>query len=344
MVALFHSFHFLPIDGLRIYSLTLANSLNFSTDAFLMRLVLVPLNGAAAVSLFFVLSGFVLALSLRRSSKAGVGKAFDFAMRRFLRIYPTLAINVLILAAAIASLSTFVPSLGTAAFSSVQITKNLLLQDFDVNGATWSLMVELAAIPFLLAGDLIIRLYGISGIVFLTLLGIVVLFSPNLVAHALIGDFVFMFFAGMLVAEFLSRRSMALTRRTAITTAITAVALMLCARYVLGYGSKWSILLEGLSSAALISALLFGPRFWLHDVLSGRLLRFLGRISYSFYLYHPLALAVLVPLMTVLVGAVWTLDHPFLFSAAIAISTLALSIPLGYASYKWIERSMIRPQ
>jgi peptidoglycan/LPS O-acetylase OafA/YrhL len=71
-VALFHSFHLLPVDGIRVYDRTLWSV--SSADGLLMRLIMIPFNGGAAVSLFFVLSGFVLALSLRRDDRAFASK------------------------------------------------------------------------------------------------------------------------------------------------------------------------------------------------------------------------------------------------------------------------------
>jgi peptidoglycan/LPS O-acetylase OafA/YrhL len=71
-------------------------------------------------------------------------------------------------------------------------------------------------------------------------------------------------------------------------------------------------------------------------------LRFLGRTSYSFYLYHPLALGVFVPTLTLMASPSWLQAHPFLGSAAIAITTVGATILLGYGSYVWTEKPMIR--
>ena len=106
-VALFHSFHLLPVDGVRVYDRTLWNIP--STDGLLMRLIMIPFNGGAGVSLFFVLSGFVLALSLYRDDRQAAAKAGSFFARRIFRIYPTLAINIVLIAVVIAAIATYVP-------------------------------------------------------------------------------------------------------------------------------------------------------------------------------------------------------------------------------------------
>ena len=339
-VALFHSFHLLPVDGIRVYDRTLWNVPSF--DGLLMRLIMIPFNGGAAVSLFFVLSGFVLALSLRRDNRTLAWKASAFVSRRFFRIYPTLAINVGLFAVVIVVIATYFPLIPVSPLLPSQVVTNLLLKDFPVNGATWSLMIELVAIPFLFFGYCIARRWGVSGLVMLILLSIVTLFSPKLAFRTLIGDFVFMFFIGMLVAEIWMRKLLSLNKKTARIGIIAAIAVMLSARFVFGYWSKWSLLFEGFASAALIAALVLGPRFALHDVLEMKPLRFLGRISYSYYLYHPLALGVFVPTLTILVSPSWLQAHPFLGSAAIAITTVGATISLGYASFVLTEKPMIR--
>jgi peptidoglycan/LPS O-acetylase OafA/YrhL len=339
-VALFHSFHILPVDGALVYNSTIWNVA--STDSLLMRLIMIPFNGGAAVSLFFVLSGFVLALSLRRDERALGSKAKGFALRRFVRIYPTLAINVVLFAAVIAMFASYLPAVPFTPFLPGQVVTNLLLLDFPVNGATWSLMIELVAIPFVFIGHCVVRRWGLFGLAVLVLVSVMVLFSPGLSFRMLIGDFVFMFLFGMLAAEIWQRKLISLSRTAAMAGVVAAIVMMLCARFLLGYLSKWSYLFEGLGSATLIAALVLGPRLAVHDVLERKPLRFLGRISYSFYLYHPVALALLLPVLTVVASPGWLQQHPFLGSAALAIPTVPAAILFGYVSFVLIEKPMMR--
>ena len=215
-----------------------------------MRLIMIPFNGGAAVSLFFVLSGFVLALSLKRDDRALGWKSWGFASRRFLRIYPPLAINIVLFAVTILAIATYVSVVPVSPPSSSQVLTNLLLTDFPVNPATWSLMIELVAIPFLFFGHCVARRWGIAGLVVLVVFGIITLFAKELLFRMLIAEFVFMFFLGMLVAEIWMSRLLALNRRRARSCLVAAVTVMLSARFILGYGSKWSLLFEGFASAA----------------------------------------------------------------------------------------------
>jgi peptidoglycan/LPS O-acetylase OafA/YrhL len=338
-VALFHSFHVIPVDGSHVYSNTLWNVPTMS--GLLMRLIMVPFNGGAAVSLFFVLSGFVLALSLKRDDRSGAPKAWGFASRRFFRIYPPLAINVVLFTLVIWAITAWFPVISVQPLSISQLVTNLLLTDYPVNGATWSLMIELVAIPFLLVGHYVARRWGATGLMALVGLGLVTLFLPRLMAGKLISQFAFMFFLGMLVAEIWLSRSAALNKTTATIWLIAAITVMLTARFLVGYGSRWSLLLEGFASAALIAALVLGPRLAIHDVLERAPLRFLGRISYSYYLYHPLALGVFFPILILVSPSGW-LDHPFPAGTALAVSTAGAAVFLGYGSFILTEKPMIK--
>src|ERR1700722_17245824 len=126
-VALYHSFHLIPILGVRVYDHRLWDVP--SAQALLIRLIMVLFNGSAAVSLFFVLSGFVLALSLRRDKLSLPVKGWAFLLRRFIRIYPSLAINILLIFVAVAVIGPYLPGLALPQFSALQLRDNLLLQD-----------------------------------------------------------------------------------------------------------------------------------------------------------------------------------------------------------------------
>jgi peptidoglycan/LPS O-acetylase OafA/YrhL len=340
-VALFHSFHLLPVDSVRVYNRTIWNVP--SADGLLMRLTMVLFNAGAAVSLFFVLSGFVLALSLHRDERRQVGaKASSFFVRRIFRIYPALAINLLLFAVVITAIATFFPAVSVSIVSLAQVVSNLLLTDWSVNGVTWSLMIEIVAIPFIFFGHCVSRRWGIRGLTILVVLGVVTLFAPELLFRKLIASFVFMFFLGMLAAEIGIRKLVLLNERTAKISLVAGLTLMLTARFFLGYGSKWSLLFEGFGATVLVAILALGPRLAVHTILETKALRFLGRISYSYFLYHPLMLAVFAPILILIASPPWLDIHPFLGSAVIAIVTVAVTIPLGYVSYLLIEKPMIR--
>ena len=92
------------------------------------------MNGQTAVVIFFILSGAVLFDSLRREQGSPLVISTKFLVRRFFRIYPPLF--VCLLACWIAFYFTGTPR------SANQLFQNLVLYDFPINGATWTLNVE----------------------------------------------------------------------------------------------------------------------------------------------------------------------------------------------------------
>jgi peptidoglycan/LPS O-acetylase OafA/YrhL len=326
-----------------------------SNEELLGRLISVAFNGHLAVSLFFVLSGFVLALSLRRDDRSFPRQAGAFVSRRVFRIYPALVINLLATLAIIAALASAFPMIGYSSFTLGQLAENLLLYNFSVNGATWTLLIELLAVPLLLISYLLALWFGISGMLTLAVATIVILFNPGLVRRLLPGDSSFMYFVrtfivdyqfmfifGMLVAELPMRDQL---RKESLAVKIAAVAslvAMLGARFLLGYSSRWSLLIEGAAAAAVTGLLAYGPRLAVHNLLEWHPIRFLGRISYSFYLYHATALALLVPATGWYMTTPWLNARPFLATLIIATTATVVTTPLAWLSYKLVERPMMQ--
>ncbi len=81
MVAIGHSFLVLEMSG-PLWRLVKASFIVF--------------NGRAAVTLFFVMSGYVLGLSLKRSREPFWRGTLTFMFRRFFRIYPALIVTTLV--------------------------------------------------------------------------------------------------------------------------------------------------------------------------------------------------------------------------------------------------------
>jgi peptidoglycan/LPS O-acetylase OafA/YrhL len=70
-------------------------------------------------------------------------------------------------------------------------------------------------------------------------------------------------------------------------------------------------------------------------------MRFLGRVSYSFYVYHYLVLGFLIQGATRLFDATTLTREPLLPQIAITLLTIVLTLPLSAISYRWVEQPMI---
>ena len=101
------------------------------------------------------------------------------------------------------------------------------------------------------------------------------------------------------------------------------------------------ILMECLSAATLIGLITWHPATNLFKPLDLAPVRFYGRISYSFYLLHPLgilfALRILEPLT--LNARVLPLSITIIF---VTLVSILFTTPLAYLSWRFIETPCIR--
>lgn len=117
---------------------------------------------------------------------------------------------------------------------------------------------------------------------------------------------------------------------------------MLSARFLLGYAARGALITEAVGAMVIVAVLAYGPRLAVHSIFETAPLRFLGRTSYSFYLYHPLALGAGMAVLTALATRHVMEAHPFVWSAIIAVTTISFTIPLAWASFTWVEKPMVR--
>ena len=149
-VAIFHALPLIGGDrinailGLRIWMIE-------DTTTGVFRLLTVVFNGNAAVSLFFVVSGFVLALALERERPQLVVTAAVFVVHRTARIMPALAVNLSFIMLAWTALVFLMPSVFQSTPGVEDYLANLLLLRFPLNGVSWTLQIEFTAIPIIIA-------------------------------------------------------------------------------------------------------------------------------------------------------------------------------------------------
>ena len=326
-----------------------------TADELTRRIILAVFNGNAAVSLFFVLSGFVLALSLCRDERDAPAKAGAFTARRFLRIYPALAVNLLLTVVVLLAMQELFPSLAVRAPASSDLAENLVLVDYKVNGPTWTMLVELMAIPLLLVSHFATQKFGLRGLLVILALCIAGLFVGDRVVvpllhpagpftaivRAYLVDFQFMFVLGMVIAGW-HARGIRIDARLARAGFWVAILLLLSARALLGFTAHSALLIEGIAAGAIVAILVANQRTAVHTALEHRPVRFLGRISYSFYLYHASALAFVSPVLIAWMTFPWMHGNVYSAAAMTAIAAIVVTVPLAWISYILIERPSMR--
>jgi peptidoglycan/LPS O-acetylase OafA/YrhL len=306
---------------------------------FLLRTSVHLTDGLQAVSLFFVLSGFVLTLALSRGGTEPALLSCRFAIARLFRIYPAVIASVAVFAVALLVTGSQ-PRLTLG-----RVVADMLLLDTSLNGVMWSLQLEVLAMPLILTVYLVRLRWSRQAV------HVVAILALLLVALSFTGSWTrllapfgpplgpsYAFLFGVLIADAGPRIAPMLTTRRATLAATAAIALFFAARPVLGPASNWRMIANAYGAAALILIVSYGPQIRLLSVLDTRVLRFLGRVSYSFYLLHPLTLIALSQVSAVLVFLL-DLGVPELVLAPtlLAIST-AIAAALAGISYAHVER------
>jgi exopolysaccharide production protein ExoZ len=142
--------------------------------------------GASAVTLFFVISGFVLATSLDNDASP-----VKFISARAFRIYPA---HMFI----IAVWFMFEPLLiFSSAPSASDLIQNLSLafppSYVPMNGPTWSLRVEIAAVPIILLAWFLRANFGVRSLIALATFLSIASFARGLYFEDMIGRYLFVF-------------------------------------------------------------------------------------------------------------------------------------------------------
>jgi peptidoglycan/LPS O-acetylase OafA/YrhL len=340
-VAVAHSFRVFPAEGAQ------GVAMNWIDRVF---------NGNAAVTLFFVLSGYVLGMSLRHAGIFSARLMGTFGVRRFLRIYPVFLFSTLVVVGCVWSSTRWNWPL-PAWFSSGKgfesdvlqpghspgvstIISNLLLWNPSLNPVTWTLGIELRC------SLLLPLLHWWSGVLsrrgrVLLLLALVfaacipkwclVLGSARTealvsVLHNAFSGTLFLFYLGYLLPEIGPALFARVNKSAAGRWALTWAALVI----FLGAdrcGDELRIL-QGASAAWIVGSLLYGTGQRAHRWLDLPWARFYGRISYSFYLWHELVLIVTARILTHYVPTLALARWPLIFGG-LALSLRVLS-PLDW--------------
>ncbi|MDI1291839.1 MAG: acyltransferase [Methylobacter sp.] len=331
MVALFHSMG--------------AVLLTTPVDHWLKQASTVLGNGGTGVTIFFVLSGHVLGLSMVAINIHPLRYWPIFMLRRVLRIYPAMLVCLGVCAALLAwvyNTPAKFPAASSAYYEYWQygvnwtlFYKNILLIENYINPVTWTLQVEILgamAFPFLYA---IKSRYPVAS---LFLLGAWLLYfvTTPLYVNARTG-FLYMFLAGLYVTDV--SRWLYLRLPPNMTGKIAIISGLGCCtgHLILPETTPWGWILESAFALIMLAALNAFPNRLRIPGLDRREVRFLGKVSYSFYLWHFPVLYIVTTEMFRLMDSETLLAHPVLFQWVLFSITSLLTLPIASLSYKWVE-------
>lgn len=297
------------------------------------KLLLIPFNGKSSVILFFILSGLVLRGSLERlGGQAMWQAAAAFTLRRIARIYPAVIVCML----AFFALSWACRWAGARTFplfAPWQLLDNATLYYAAMHGPSWSVQVEICAVPFLLLAEVLRRGLGATGLLLALIYALVAIEYPVLVLRLpALWPYLFAFYAGMLMGEPAVGKA---TARLHPASGPIALLLFLVARHITARAA-----VSGLVAQVAAGALLVACVAYRRDALAAFLTRpvslFLGRISYSFYLLNVIALYSCWAVVEAWVPA--PSAHALAWGVLTGVVSVLLTIPAAALSERWVER------
>ena len=283
--------------------------------------------GKIGVVVFFILSGFVIPYSIKDYSKETI---FKFILARFFRLYPVYWISVI---------------LGAILFEKpilVTVVNFTMLQQFfgvqNVLGLYWTLQIELIFYFFVVILIYVRKLKNIKVLFFLSVFFLIIasilsyfrmVFMIKL-PLALLLALSLMFFGSYFRVYALREKKMELAKTYFVRYSIVFFVLIPIISRLgydidFGHNENWLKYVISYYSSYIIFIICALFRY------TYNLLEFLGKISYSLYLFHPLVLYVLTP---VCIGYGFS-SYTTLFVNIVVV------VLLSYGLYYFVEKRMV---
>jgi peptidoglycan/LPS O-acetylase OafA/YrhL len=338
MVALFHIGLTPYIDAMGRQTRLIAGAGRTVEDSWGDQAFRILGNGPGAVIFFFVLSGFVLTKVLENGPPDLGRSTWQFLSGRVFRIYPAV-ISTLTIFWVLFFVGGFA-LISSDEFSLVNLLLNILLIRKGIDSVMWSLQLEMIAAPMILLIYFAWLRLGARAVLtpYFILLALSFTSVWNHLIEPSFGQ-IYAFLCGM--AAFLyGRQIVGGLRRPGVWLAVAMIGFAFT-RAVVGWSSYWTILLETIFGAATVAILAFGP-FQKSDSVALNVARFFGRISFSFYLLHPITLLPQRWVGDPLAAAVNAGFHPLMLCAVLFICSVLFTTPLAWLQYHLIERPFIR--
>ena len=307
---------------------------------FLNKLSKYIFDGRTGVCIFFVLSGLVLGLSLKRMTSITFSGYAYFLWRRVCRLFPayficTIPYLILYLYITLSSSNAqqpagwfyFYKKLNLGAF---ELFKNFCFLNQSLNMVTWTLKVEMQAALFIPLMHIISYIYG--GKFRIPLLLILVTLSFLSTGHTRI--YLYLFYLGYLT-PFVLLKLKEISEIPAMSSILFLFgALLLVISHNMGktgFEEHVAILLIAFGSSALLLSVLYSPETKLLSWLDLGIFRHLGKVSYSFYLLHLLCLDFTLRMIP-----------RTLFPFAIFVISTTACVLLATLSFRYVESNGIR--
>lgn len=306
---------------------------NLGGNDIWIKVVLFVLNGNNAVLLFFVLSGFVLRLSLDRSSGSAPTIILNFTIRRVCRLYPAMFFCIFCYFV-LSKVYQFAGWPGVTPPDAWKAFLNATLTEITWHGPSRTIQAEMLAVPFLLVTFFANRAFGFAGLLCCLAYSVFAFDAPALAGYAPnMNAWLSSFILGMVVAD---KRVLPIFENISGSGIAALLAAFICLRMFTNANTASSTLGQIVLCAALVGAAYkASPDSLFVKVLNLPCVQFLGRISYSLYLINVLFLLIAwsVTDQTHLYAT-----HSLLTGMCIGAVVLFASLPLSVLSERAFER------
>ena len=300
------------------------------------RLGLALMPGHAALMIFFVVSGFVLRVSLGYGPQNVSAAAAKFFLSRIFRIYPVV-IFALLLTVVLAKCQILAPGPVFATLTMRQFVANLLLLDTSINGALWALQVELLMAPLIVSLYFLERCCGPRAILGLALVATGLAFKSGWAIWPPLSANLFAFVLGMVVPTIGRRVALDLSKRAATFLALGAVMALLLCGPCLGFFSRASAVVEAYAAVVLVSLVAYRFDVAMLNCLDARVLRRLGLASGSYYVLHMATAPAAIAVASALIPPLWSANVPAAVGFLVTATWLVGIVPLMVCSFYLIE-------
>lgn len=304
--------------------------------------MLVLFNGPAAVSLFFVLSGFVLGLSLRRNHGSFREIYARYAIRRVFRIYPTVIVSTVVLAIFLLlwkpppTKSVFLNPWINGHVTALVILKQWFFIKF-INPVTWTLRMELVCSLLLPPALLVERLRPTLLLWILASLIVAAFLLPTTISVVVMPAF-FMGYLLPLSCRWWQRWECGPVLEVVIL--LLGVLLLLVPRSVFSVLST-SSLLEAVGASVIVGTIVYGRDLSVYRVFDQLLIKEAGRVSYSYYIYHPVCLFTMAHLLLPVLPEAWLFNYPVPAAFLFWVLSSMLAFPIAWFAYARVEKPFI---
>lgn len=354
MVLIFHGMLAFKVNGLDPHIFEAPRSAR-GFSLLLNEIVIFLSNGGAAVSFFFVHSGFVLGLSLDKeiTKLTPARLAFAFLLKRLFRLFPVIFVAAF-LGMLVANAINQVESPYTTAWvkgffpqGEYTITDAFIKSitvDSELNKFAWSLRLEvIISVIFPLI------YLAVRQLVTTILLMLVILATWNIQFNLLTGGMVHGYFSvyvacfslgtliGIIARKFKSRIFKAgIGQRNHDMHILLAFVALISVRPLAGHQyEKIAILIEALASMPIIFLIYYANHGRVYRFCNTRIVKFLGRISYSLYMVSSVSIYMAIACLAYLFEHVQHLG--LMMNVLTTTIAAAISIMLATVCHYMIE-------